>query len=528
MYKYMVVDDEELERRAIQIIIKRFNLPFECVAEAGHGAEATEKAAATMPDLVFMDINMPGINGLEAAEEIMKICPQCRIVFLTAYDQFEYARKGLQIGATEYLLKPVRPEMVEETCTKVMRIIEYANKQKAEHGRLRQELDASQPFIQNAFVYNLLLGNYSDYDEYKSRIDYLDIGFARASVIVVSIIKRDRQITSTIYEVINRLLQTHPCYFIVPINLNRIAIMLGQKSGKTRLSLACLKIIAVNILDKVAEESGSKLALGIGRIYTDPWDLQHSYTEACNAVNLAELLMGQDSVLYIDECNRFYSNIPHYSLEIEKMLTEKVSQGDINMALNYTSELYKSLIQTFNYNLIWAKARCLQILGVLCRVASDAKVEPEELFIINAGSVNVLVELSEIEELGAWLNNCVTEITSLIVKRRELSSHRVVKVTQEYIEINLEKNIAVGDITKLVYLNPQYFSRLFKRETGMTFIEYLTYRRIERAKRLLKNEGLPVSLVAKKVGFSDSNYFSRVFNKEVGIPPSKYANDASE
>ncbi len=79
------------------------------------------------------------------------------------------------------------------------------------------------------------------------------------------------------------------------------------------------------------------------------------------------------------------------------------------------------------------------------------------------------------------------------------------------------------DICKRVFLNSQYFSRLFKRETGMTFTEYLTLRRIEKAKMLLKSEGLPVAVVARKVGFSDANYFSRVFARMEGIPPSEFA-----
>lgn len=523
MFKYMVVDDEELERKAIQIIIKRRELPLYCVAEACHGAEAVEKAVAARPDLVFMDIKMPGMNGLEAAQEILGKLPGCQVVFLTAYDQFEYARKGLQIGAADYLLKPVRPDMLEGTCNKVIDNLEYSRQQKEERDRLQKEIDSSQPFVQNALIYNLLSGNYSNYEQYKAKLENLNLDLKSGSVMVISIDRDHKSQMNQVSKVIAEMVEKSPYSFIVPINTGRIAILLGQKEQHPGMSTAGLKKLALELRQTAAEKSGVSINIGIGRIYSDLWDMEKSYAEACNAVNLADLLQGNNSVLHINECDRYYHNIPDYSLEEERKLIDMVNRGDIHGSMNSIEEIFQNFFRSFSQNLLWAKARCLQLVGVLCKTAVDAGVDSEEIFQLNATMVHKLLDITEMEPLKKWIKDCTADIAQLITKSRELSSNRVIKTTQEYIEQNLHRNITLEDICKLVYLNPQYFSRFFRKETGMTFVEYLTQRRMERAKVLLKEEGLPVAVVAKKVGFADANYFSRVFCKVEGVPPSEYA-----
>jgi len=522
MYKYMVVDDEQLERKAIQIIIKKKELPLVCVAEASHGSEAVQKAAETNPDLVFMDIKMPGMNGIEAAEEILRSQPQCRLVFLTAYDQFEYARKGLQMGASDYLLKPVRPDILEKTCSKILEDMICNRQQIEEQKRLQKELENSQPIIQNALVYNLLCGNFYNYKEYKEKISSLNFNFNNAVVLVVSVKIEERSELSGVNRVIHELFEDKSYAIVIPIHQGKVALIIGETEEQPDLSFAGTKKIAEQINQELLEKNGSKVNIGIGRKYK-LCDIGRSYSEASNAVNLADLLQGKKPVLHINECINYYADIPDYPYDIEKRLTDLVIQGNVDGSLECVGDMYLTIFQAFNHNIIWAKARCLQLLGVLCKAAADAGVSNENLFQANSTLVQDLLKVDEMEQLKSWLNNCVKDITGLISKSRELSSNRVIKITQDYVEQNLSRDIALEDICKRVFLNSQYFSRLFKRETGMTFTEYLTLRRIEKAKMLLKSEGLPVAVVARKVGFSDANYFSRVFARMEGIPPSEFA-----
>lgn len=522
MYKYMVVDDEELERKAIQIIIKKRELPLVCVAEASHGSEAVQKAAESNPDLVFMDIKMPGMNGIEAAREILRSQPQCRLVFLTAYDQFEYARKGLQMGASDYLLKPVRPDILEETCSKILEDMICNRQQIEEQKRLQKELENSQPIIQNALVYNLLCGNFYNYEKYKDKISSLNFNFNNAVVLVISAKKEDQSGLSGVNRVINELFEDKSYAIVIPMHQGKVALVIGETEEQPDLSFAGTKNMAEQINKELSAKSWSEVNIGIGRKYK-LCDIGRSYSEASNAVNLADLLQGKNPVLHINECINYYADIPDYPYDIEKRLTDLVIKGDVNGSLECVGEMYLKIFQSFNQNFIWAKARCLQLLGVLSKAAADAGVSNEELFQANSTLFQGLLKVDEMEQLKSWLNDCATDITCLISRSRELSSHRVIKITQEYIEQNLNKNITLEDICKRVFLNSQYFSRLFKKETGMTFTEYLTLRRIEKAKVLLKSEGLPVAVVARKVGFSDANYFSRVFARIEGIPPSEFA-----
>jgi two-component system response regulator YesN len=109
LLKVLIVDDEELVRQWLKMIIKDSGLPVGQVFEAGSGREALNLAAGVRPEIILMDIRMPGLDGLSAVREIKKILPDTQAVFLTAYGLFEYAQEALRCGARDYLLKPVNP-----------------------------------------------------------------------------------------------------------------------------------------------------------------------------------------------------------------------------------------------------------------------------------------------------------------------------------------------------------------------------------------------------------------------------------
>ncbi len=108
-YTVLICDDELLERQVLASIIESSDLPLKVVGEARNGIEAVEQSEKLKPDILLIDVKMPGKDGITASAEIKKSCPKCKSIFITAYDEFEYVKKALQIGAVEYLLKPVRP-----------------------------------------------------------------------------------------------------------------------------------------------------------------------------------------------------------------------------------------------------------------------------------------------------------------------------------------------------------------------------------------------------------------------------------
>jgi len=120
MYKLLIADDEAIEREAIQFFIKQADLHFAAIQEAANGIEAVDKALQLMPDILIMDIKMPGKDGLAAAQEIQQFKPDCKIIFLTAFHEFDFAHKAIKLKAEDFIIKPAYSEDFLEVLNKVI------------------------------------------------------------------------------------------------------------------------------------------------------------------------------------------------------------------------------------------------------------------------------------------------------------------------------------------------------------------------------------------------------------------------
>ena len=141
MYTLLIADDERLEREALKYIIRRGTAEIARIIEAENSREALEIAENEKPDIAFLDIKMPGINGIEAARRLKEMLPACKIVFLTAFDTFDYAREALRLGAEDFLVKPVEDERVLELLGLLVSRLQEENQEKRMLDRTREALN---------------------------------------------------------------------------------------------------------------------------------------------------------------------------------------------------------------------------------------------------------------------------------------------------------------------------------------------------------------------------------------------------
>lgn len=158
MFKILVADDEYLERKALSIILgeKSGIDNIEIVGEAADGKEVVELAREKKPDIIFMDVKMPGMNGLKAIKLIKENSSNTRFVILTAYDEFEYVQEALSLGIEEYLLKPVKPQKVRELVSRLVNKIQSSKKDEKIRKQMREKLDMVMPYIKMSFVFDLV------------------------------------------------------------------------------------------------------------------------------------------------------------------------------------------------------------------------------------------------------------------------------------------------------------------------------------------------------------------------------------
>ena len=416
MFNALIADDEELERRAIKnIIINNFPEEFN-IYEAKNGREAIEVAERIRPDLVIIDIKMPGINGIEAIKEMYKNLPESYFMIVTAYDYFNYAKEAIQHNVRQYILKPFNRE---DFASKISDAIDYLKRiynRRSRELELKERLYSMEPAIKNELSSSIIYNRLSliDYNQYQESIN-IDLSIAYS--MVVKFLEGPGYNISHIKDDIEELAKDKSSFLAYSQSRDKLVLFCSHEEGGNN------------------EKSGEYLAREIRKLLRDRYKLNS------------------------------YVGIGNLSYDI---LNLNYSYNEAEKAIEYCTEQEK--IRHFN------------------------NIKLDNLF------------ESDTDEL------------------LEDNSQKIISEAVDFIKRNYNREINLDIISKKINVSPFYFSRCFKELMGVSFIEYLTECRIQKAKNLLKRGKHHIKEVCYEVGYSDPNYFSRVFKKLVGVSPTEYKN----
>jgi len=208
-----------------------------------------------------------------------------------------------------------------------------------------------------------------------------------------------------------------------------------------------------------------------------------------------------------------------YPLHREKLLLQKVSAGDVEESIEDLNYLFDWLVREYGDQPLKIKNKLLEIIFLVYRMAWESGMEEDtnEVFFLEK-----MLSMKDMSEVRLWCKRRVEHVAQQIRSSRENRAGTLTKKAKEYIDANYAKSITLEDVAREINVSPQYFSKLFKEETGKNFIDYLTNVRISAAKKLLSQGRLSIKEICYHIGYSDPNYFSRIFKKVVGVPPTEY------
>ena len=175
MLRIMIVDDEPLERQGIRLILETYRPQDEIVGEAGDGEEAIQVATKVKPDVILLDIRMPGLDGMEVAKILRPVLPDTRLVVVSAHSEFSYAKKAVALGISDYLLKPVDTDEMIKLLERLDIQVAEERESREEMERLRAMLKDVMPLIRVGFVMDLVNGSLTNGEEVKNRAKFLGI-----------------------------------------------------------------------------------------------------------------------------------------------------------------------------------------------------------------------------------------------------------------------------------------------------------------------------------------------------------------
>lgn len=529
MYTLLIADDEQLERQALRFIIERNCPEVRIIAETGDGKSAVAITSAEKPDIVLMDIRMPELNGLEAARAIRAMLPDTTIVMLTAFDEFNYAKEALSLGAAEYLLKPLRPNDLVQTLTTVVEKIHRRKCKEQAEAELRKNLEQAMPFIKNSFIHDVISGKVTDLTNFQDRAGFLGIK-ADSAIILVANIDNFKQLTRRASElekqVVKQRVYQQVCeivgkeILVVPFGGDEIIIFIGYEGdvdpGQVERQV---RELAARIRDGIIQV-GISLTIGIGHYYNDPLQIHKSYLEAVSAEQ-QKFYIGDNQIIHIDDVPHLSAAPFRYPFKYERNLLDKVRCGERQQAKEFLRQLLHEIF-TAQASIETVKACVLELLIVLSRAAVEGGANLEKLTLLNFNCINHLISCSDREEVRCWILDSLDQFMDNMLENRSSMNVRLINKACAYIIENFHKSISLEEVAQTVHLSPYYFSRIFKAEKGCNFVEFLTKVRIDKAKLMLRNPDQTVIRVAAEAGYQDASYFCRVFRQEVGVTPNQY------
>lgn len=486
--KVMLVDDEKLIRISLKSMLEEANYPIEIIDEAANGTEMVEKMNISHPDLAFVDIQMPGINGLDAIKMGQALSPCTQWIILTGYSEFNYARKALELGVSGYLLKPVDPEELHLSIEKAL---------KSRHGYL-SKLNSEFENELNAYFHGLCTVNemHSQFNHlnYQVTIFYIDSHLEENDKTI--------RITNFLTQLQNIIIHCHSNdtrFALFALSNKEIAFISTSVLSKTQdggkavrkclqeaeviLSSNCSDDFALTMITSPAEkiEGTLKIAKEIR---------EASSLRVVSGINrkwtLAQLKRGQQ---------------PKGVQQLGSMLIKLSEFYSNGISLNYMkllNDLEKKLAGT-DFNKIKTSLGQFLTSVIPCRLNLNGTF---------ADWIEVLRRCNE-----NLIHNPI---------REEDRSQFLVEQVMMFIDDHFMDDIGIGQIAHELHVTPNYLSTLFHKKMGTTFTKYLTTIRILKAKELLADPRNNVQKVAEKVGYYSTRHFTKLFTELVGCYPSEY------
>lgn len=528
LYKMIMVDDEEDVRVSIEKKVDWNALGFELVGSVSNGEEALELTEHMHVDVVLTDIKMPFMDGLELCAKVKENYKNTKVVLYSGFDEFELAREAVHLEAEEYLLKPIGAKDLEDVFRKIKDHLDKELDERTNLKKLNDYYNASLPMMREQLLGGLLEGKFS---EEQAQLMITSYGMdCSLPVYSVALLEGD-------FDKNNDDFQQRQLRMISLRNLAReyldeniksyIFMYLGNVAVIARMQSADEMNEFVYHVNQVCKMGSRMLNMdvdaGIGHAYSGLSQINQSYVEARNALDYRILGEERGQTIYINDVEpKSDEMVYHEILGIQNIIHEiKFGKKEelVRSIDEFIQELKSAGIVSFGqYQLVF-----MEMVTELMKLMRSYQVDMSEVFGKNVVPYQELDNIHSLGELSTWLQEKCSCIWGMLRKMRTNSTNLLTDKAKTYIEENYsQSDLSVEDLCRHLNVSATYFSVIFKKEMGMSFVSYLTKVRLEHAVELLNNTEDKSYIIAEKVGYTEANYFSYVFKKQYGVSPSKY------
>lgn len=526
MYRIMLADDEGIVLDSLKMIIDK-NFPDQCQIEtAKTGRDVIELAETFRPDIAFMDIQMPGINGIEAIREIKMSNPSVEFIVLSAYDKFDYAKEAINLGVMEYVNKPFGARTITEVLGKALKTVDSKRKKRSDDLRIKEKMETVTPIIENGFIYSIMFREHfmEDVNNYKQLLG-IEAAYGCMLALVVGDDQHGNYMTNAVgasvrtqmnYARVRELLKETWNCIVGSVISNKIPVFLPMKNMKMDYEERIGMIDTCRELTrKLRRMTDISFRIGIGSIRKLNESMD-SYEEALKA-----LVNSTGSVAHVDDLPIQCRYDEEYPVELEKELFDSLKSGKREECERVAGRYFDWMLENYDEKNMSVRLKTLEFV-LFAEHEAYLNGGMTYHFSERENYLSMVVNVERNSELRPWFVERFGESCRNMITKKEEHENQLVVRAQNYIQENYQKDLSLDEVSRQMDLSPYYFSKLFKEETGSNFVEYVTNLRIRKAKELLANDGMSMKEICVSVGYSDPNYFSRIFKKNTGVTPTEY------
>lgn len=533
MYRMLIVEDEEIEREGLRDLFDWKSMGIEVVGAVESGEDAIEFALKHEFDILFTDIKLTGMLGLELAKYLIEQNPNLKVIISSGYRNFEYAKTAVDIDAYGYLSKPVDIEELQQVVTKVLNTCKYENKEWLEKERLKKLVNDSIPFLKSNF-FNYLLHYSLSENVINENLQFFNIPFVPGQYIALALEIDDFENYKAIdeqddmyirtFEILEHINNFKSDITGIPfqISIGKFCIILNDSGEADRNLHERVLNYAIELQKKINDACKLNITIGIGKFTSKLSDIKNSYREACKSVDY-KFFMGTNQIInYLDIRCEDKENSGLDVEEIEKKILSGIELCDRN-SLNINIEVLFEHLKSKNLNSnTYVRNVCISLLSRVSILLIDMHESYGKIFGKEALIWEKVTRFDNLFDIRQWIKNIFNTVLDYLMERKEGNNKKIIKEILKAIEENYSKNLTITDISNEVYLSPNYIGIIFKKEIGETFTDYLVKFRLEKARKMLKETNLKVYQIGSMVGYSNISYFCTIFKSYLGVSPSEY------
>lgn len=507
MYSILIVDNERIDREGIKLLIQKFNLPLH-VTEADSGKQALAYLQNGEFDILLSDIKMPIMDGLELAQRARELKPQLKIVIFSAYGEFDYAKQAIHIGVAQYILKPIRMEEFLKVMDQVLSLCKEEEEARVHNEMLLRGYKKGLQYEKEKVLLDILQGNELE----NNQINELKLHIVEKPALLVLFDFKDRFFDTRGAEFEQHLPAWFPAFAVLEyVNLNEYQSM-----------------VFIQLDDSLDSASTDQLGEMLKHAVTDTFK-SNVCIVLSNPVNSKEQIhMEYMNMEKSIESKFFYDrSVVLFSSGTDKATQSNMSdaefyiaQMDRHIELREYSEAGKMIEQFFDalqmdrkLPVTYLKFVCTSIMQKLFK-SSDRHHQLIPDMAENIYASSTLLELKSILMQIVWQYG----ENALAVKQ----GGKLITDVLDVIHKEYSNDISLEYVADKVYLSPSYLSHLFKKETGQSFMKYVTSFRFNKALDLLQNTNMKISDISREVGYNSHSYFCSIFKNYYGLSPAQF------